>query len=315
MIWILIACISSVFNSLYALSLKEGLKFSEPTSFTTYFLGLATVFIFIFSLITKKKIIFSWYGILVGITTALGFILYNTSISKATNPGLSVGIFRSQAMLTFIMAYFLFKSQLKINHILGIILIIIGAFIITLFMKKEKESDSTSKSQKKEYSKYAWVFYALIAAFFASFKDIFVKYSLQNPGLNMTAFLLYQFFFAFLTAVVYMLIKNKSIKLQSNKNIEGLELHGKINKYHLISNNKLKYLFVLLLSILMIIWFYFLGKATSIAPNPGIAKGIDTLGVFFTLFFSKYLFKGSAINKKQWIGSVILVIGVVLVSI
>jgi uncharacterized membrane protein len=49
--------------------------------------------------------------------------------------------------------------------------------------------------------------------------------------------------------------------------------------------------------------------------NPGKVKAVDSLGISLTLFISKLLFKGSDINRKQWLGSIILIIGILIISL
>ena len=103
---------------------------------------------------------------------------------------------------------------------------------------------------------------------------------------------------ACIISFIYQFIKTKNLKLESKQ---------KNKKYN-------KYFYVLVISLIFIVASFFANISTNIAPIPGLAKAIDSLGIILTLIISKYLFKNSKISKKQWLGIFILIIGEIIVS-
>jgi drug/metabolite transporter (DMT)-like permease len=322
-LWLILSFTSSLFNTTYTLSSKGALEYIEPTSFTAYILLFSLIITIIITLFSKSKFIFSFYSLLVGITAGITFLFFNKSIEKSANPGLVMAVYRSQAMLTFILSIFIFKLKFHKRNFFGVSLVIIGVFIISS-IKKER---FITKKKRKSHN---WVFYAILGGIFATLNDIFLKKAFQNKNLKMPVFLLHQMFFGSIILFIYLFVKNKSIKLESNQELGKNKIikhnensskqdsgGNKIKKYMEDKTNKniKKYVHVLIVSIIFLSYVGTLNKATYLAPNPGMAKAIDILGILITLFVSKYIFKGSAINKKQWFGSIILVIGIGLISI
>ena len=91
-------------------------------------------------------------------------------------------IFRTQAILTYGLSVFIFKIPISVINIFGIIMVIIGAFIISDFkINKNKKIIKTNKNKE-------WVVYAIIGAIFMSLKDIFTKISLTEKKMNIYQF-------------------------------------------------------------------------------------------------------------------------------
>ena len=123
----------------YSLSIKKGYEYTDHLQLTSYFLLSSAVMALMYILLNKKNIIISRWLILNGIFLGLALIFLNNSISEAKNPGLSMSIYRTQAILTYIISIFLFHSSASIIKICGIVIVIIGAFIISNFEQKEKK--------------------------------------------------------------------------------------------------------------------------------------------------------------------------------
>ena len=122
----------------YSLSVKKGDEYADHLQLTSYFLLISAIITLIYLIINKKNIFLSKWAISNGIFWGLALIFLNNSISQAKNPGLSMSIFRTQAVLTYIASIFLFHSSVSKMKIAGIITVIIGAFIITSFNEKKK---------------------------------------------------------------------------------------------------------------------------------------------------------------------------------
>ena len=137
---------------------------------------------------------------------AIALLGLNKSIKEATNPGLSMAVFRSQAILTYLLSIFIFASPFSSWKLIGIILVICGVFIVT---SKEHSGVPSSPIPTNQ-----WLIYALIAAVSVSFKDIFTKLSL-NRDQNVTVFLFYTLLISFIISVAYQYITSRNLKLRS----------------------------------------------------------------------------------------------------
>ena len=222
---------------------------------------------------------------------------------ESSNPGLAMGIFRTQSVLTYICAIFLFHSSINIQRIIGMGLVIIGGFITSYNDKNKKKNKGDSF--KDIIDKYKWELFAIIGAFFMTFKDIFTKFSLSYKSqiVNVPSFLFLSLLSGTIICFIYKVITEKSILLKPSK--RNIEKKIKDNQY----------LYIVLMAFVFAFYCGTVAISTELAPNPGIPKAIDILGVVFTLILSKYLFKNSEINKKQWLGIIILIIGVCTVVV
>ena len=209
-----------------------------------------------------------------------------------------MSIFRTQAVLTYIASIFLFHSSVSKIKIIGIITVIFGAFIITSFNeKKENANFETNKINKKNNKE--WILYAFAAGIFMTLKDITTKISLSKQKIDLAVYVFVSLAAASVTSFIYQFIKTKNIKLESKQK----------NKKHE------KYMYVSIIAFIFILYAITVGLSTSLAPNPGMPKAIDSAGIILTLILSKFLFKNSKIDKKQWLGVVILIIGVIAISL
>ena len=289
---------NAVCSTGYSLSVKKGDEYIDHLQLTSYFLLVSAIINLIYFIIKKKNIFLSKWAISNGIFGGLSLIFLNNSISKAKNPGLSMSIFRTQAVLTYIASIFLFHSSISKMKIAGIITVIIGAFIITSFNEKEK-IENFNKNKEKTHNNKEWLLYAFAAGIFMTFKDITTKISLSKQKIDLSVYVFISLASASITSFIYQFIKTKNIKLESKQ---------KNKKYE-------KYIYVLIIAFINIVYAITIGLSTSQAPNPGIPKAIDSAGIILTLILSKFLFKNSEINKKQWLGVIILIIGVIAISL
>jgi uncharacterized membrane protein len=169
-----------MFNFLFIIR-KKGDQYTDNLQLTSYFLLISSILCLIYILIKKiklpKNIMLNG-----GTFWGLSLILLNKSIAESKNPGLSMGIFRTQAILTYGLSVFIFKIPISVINIFGIIMVIIGAFIISDFkINKNKKIIKTNKNKE-------WVVYAIIGAIFMSLKDIFTKISLTEKKMNIYQF-------------------------------------------------------------------------------------------------------------------------------
>ena len=306
--WILYSLGNAVGSTSFSLTSKKGEEYISPESFTSYYFLISTILLFLYISLKKDKLEISKSPLIAGIFLGLSNIFLNKSIFESANPGLAMGIFRTQSVLTYICAIFLFHSSVNLRRIIGMVLVIIGAFVSSGNKNnKNNKNKETNKSNslKSKIDDYKWEFFAIIGAILMTFKDIFTKISLSKTSnvMNVPSFMFLSLLSGCVVCFIYKIIVEKSILIKSSKS----------NTTNKIKDNQ--YLYVILMGFIFLMYATTVAISTKLAPNPGIPKAIDLFGIVFTLIFSKYLFKNSEISKKQWVGIILLIVGVSTVII
>ena len=207
--WLAYSFGNAICSTGYSLSVKKGDEYTNHLQLTSYFLLISAIITFIFVILKTKKIIVSKWLILNGFFLGFALIFLNKSISEAKNPGLSMGIFRTQAVLTYIMSIFLFHSSVSKIKFFGIITVIIGAFIIANY--EPNENNTKERKNKK------WILYGIIGAVFISLQDIATKITISREKIDMSIYVFVSLASASFVSFVYQLIKTKNIRLESKQ--------------------------------------------------------------------------------------------------
>jgi len=298
--WILASFGNAIFSTLFSLSTKYTELRIDTNAYTSYLLLITTFFAVTFNIFKHNSFIPNHFSILAGLAQGITMIFLNESLDIVNNPGLSMGIFRSQAMITAIASYFLFKSNFNKFTLFGIILIITGVFLTANLHIHHTKNNTIESFDIK--NKYKWALYAGIAGLAISCKDIFTKYALSYTDMPLSTFLMSQLGFGSLLAFIYQYYKYKNLGIILKKNTE----------YENDFKEK-SYIYLVIASFIFIGYCALCAYATKIAPNPGYPKAIDSFGIIFTVFLSKYLFKNSEISREQWAGVFSIVIGVFII--
>ena len=135
--WFLLSIMGMFFTSSAIVSLKFVSMAGVRTEFmmASYFI-IISVILFAALKIRKIKIISDRRLITLAIASgALGavsnFLLFE-SIRISPNPGYSMALFNTEAIIIAVVSIFLFKSELSKKSIFGILLVVIGASILVI---------------------------------------------------------------------------------------------------------------------------------------------------------------------------------------
>ncbi len=138
--WLLYAFLSSIFAAGVAIVGKIGLKNIDSTLATTIRSIIMAVFLIILSLISDKFNGFSinslsnndWlFIILAGILGALSWLFYFFALKDGPVNGV-VAIDRLSIVFVFIFSLLFLKEHFTIKGLIGVILMVIGAILISI---------------------------------------------------------------------------------------------------------------------------------------------------------------------------------------
>lgn len=282
--WFILASASALFTSCATLAEKkilfkiEALSFSFYLSIVGLFLSIPFFFGITVSSITVETLIILYIKSILGTLVFLFVMLTlkNFEISKALpllviTPG-----------LTAIFAYLFLGDSLTAKETLGIILLMVGTYILEISGKK-KILDSFLQIFKNR--NYIYIFSA-IAMFTASAN--LDRLLLTDYKLEPVSFMaLQQMFYAFNFALLFLLTRKKD----EIKSMPGKEI--------------LKWIF--LISLLIIGYRYTLIEATKLAPV-ALVLSVRRISVFFSALIGGKLFKEKELVKRA-VATIIMVAG------
>lgn len=289
--WILFACLSSVFAGLTAILGKLGVKDTDSDIATAIrttvvlFLSLAVTFITgeIFSVteISTKSLIFL---IISGFATGASWICYFKALSLGEVNKVTA-VDKSSVILTVLFALVVFPTERTNWWIKLICLAFIGAG--TYLMADFKKPEQTDEAEKSA----TWLLFALLSAVFAAATSILAKIGIENVPSNLAT--------TIRTVVVLFMAW-------------GIVLGSK--KAPLVKTVPKKDLLFLLLSGVAtagswLCYYYALqsGQVSVVVP-------IDKLSVLLTVAFSVLILKEN-LKPKAWIGLALLVGGTVCMAV
>lgn len=284
--WITFAILSAVFAGLTSILAKCGIAKTDSDIAT----ALRTIVVLIFTClmvfisktfytiteISYKSLLFL---ILSGIATGASWLCYFKALSIG-DVNKVVVIDKLSIILTVLLAIVFFnETNNLIFKIISITFISIGIFIM---IEKKKTNNHIEKS---------WFFYAILSAVFASLTSILAKIGIASVDSNVGTAI--RTFVVLIMAWFIVLIK------------------GKIS--HLKHIDKKELLFICMSGIATgISWLcYYYAIQNGIVS---VVVSIDKMSLAITIIFSYFVFK-EKINKKNFIGLVLIMSGIILMSI
>lgn len=280
MSWLALSYASAAISSVWNISVKEGTMKEDSDIYALQY-SIVTFLIFLILFLWKAKTYFSVniFTIIAGIFQGVAIIYLTKSLDESANPGLVMSVFRTQAILTTILAVFLLNANLSFDKIIAMIFVIGGVYLAT---SKNKKSNNTSNN---------WIVAALVAAVSMSIKDICLKKTLlkNTDVINII-------FYSFLTQIIILYFYTSVVK---KKKIEFKKTTWKTS---VLSGSSFA-AYIMLLTL-----------ASKLAPNVGYVKAIDTMGVLLTIIASRYMFD-APVSKENMIGVLIIIASVGYISI
>ena len=136
--WLGYAVLGTLSLSAMFLTIKKLGTIEVKTSIIlVYLFTVASILFIVYNLINKNNFIITENKtfallILVGIFSFLGNLFLTKSMLLAKNPGYTNAISSANVVLVTTFAYFLFKSEITITKLIGIIITLTGVIIVAL---------------------------------------------------------------------------------------------------------------------------------------------------------------------------------------
>ena len=289
--WMLFAVGSAFFAGLTSILAKCGIRNTDSNVAT----ALRTIVVLIFSwamvfIVGSQNTIWDLslrtlvFLCLSGIATGASWLCYFRAlqigdINKVTP------IDKSSVVLTMLLAFILLGEEISILKFVSMILI--GGGTLLMIQKKE----GVSKEQSKEKGSYAWLFFAIGSAVFASLTAILGKIGIENEESNLGTAIRTGVVLVMAWIVVFVSKKQKTIKEIDFKSWIFLILSG-----FATGGSWLCYYRALQM-----------GPASVVVP-------IDKLSILVTVAFSYVVFH-EKLSRKAAIGLAMIVGGTLLLVI
>ena len=285
--WILFAFGSALFAGITAILAKIGIRNVDSNLAT----AIRSIIILIFSWI-MVFVVGSFNGlenieaktlmflILSGLATGGSWLCYFKALQLG-DVNKVTPIDKSSTVLTMILAFIILGESFTFIKVIGMIGIGIGTYM--MITKKEDEEKIVENNK--------WLFFAILSAIFASLTSILGKIGISNIESNLGTAIRTIVVLIMAWVVVFVTKKQGEIK-----NID-----------------KKSWLFICLSGITTgLSWLCYYkalqdGEASIVVP-------IDKLSILVTVAFS-YIFLKEKLNKKSFIGLIILVIGTLILLI
>lgn len=288
--WILFAFGSALFAGITAILAKIGIKRTDSNVAT----ALRTIVVLIFSWLlvfidgsyktigdlTLTNLLFL---ILSGLCTGASWLCYFKALQLGdVNKVTSVD--KSSTILTMILAFIFLGEKITAFMLIGMVCIAIGT--VLMLQKRELSDEEKEKQEENEQKhRYAWFFFALGSAFFASLTAILGKVGIQGVNSNLgTA----------IRTIVVLVMAWMIVGLQK-KTEQVKEIDAK------------SWIFIILSGVSTgLSWLCYYralqdGYASVVVP-------IDKLSIVFTVAFSR-IFLNEKLSKKAAVGLGLIVAG------
>jgi len=314
-LWLLYATGAAIFAALTTILAKIGIKNVDSHLATAIRTMVVLVFawLMVFIVGSQGGIWYiqgrTWvFLVLSGFATGGSWLCFFRALQLG-NVNKVVPIDKSSTILTMVLAFIFLREPMGWVMFVGMLLIGIGTWLM-LELKKdttlpkntpnaiedstpkvievspEKEADSTIAKVRKGGK--GWLFYALLAAIFASLVAIFGKFGVQDMDANLWTAIRTMIVVPLSWLMVFMARSQKKVKSVDTKSWIFLILSGVATGAS---------------------WLFFyhalqLGNASHVVP-------IDKLSIVLTMGFAR-LFLGERFSKQSLVGLTLLTIGTLL---
>ena len=302
-----------LWNTIFSLVSKYTLVEIDAKSYTAVVLlitsGLSLIYNFFTGIKTKVNI----WSIVAGCSFGLATLFFEEAVHIATNPGIVNGLYRSQAALTAIASVFILGSHLSYTSMIGILITIMGAFIMGLHKRKHvkegyepgivegpyPESKKQNKDSNQEHQRKKWLPLVLIAGLLATVKDISGVYSVKGGKMKPSSFVFSQCFFGAIMVLIYQYFTSGEL----------------IPKLHPDGNWKDAIIGMTSAGLDNFLWCGVLIYLMSNSSNPAYPKAVTMLGIPLTALIAPFLFNVKFPDSTQWGAIAAVVAGIGLIAL
>ena len=282
--WIVLAFLSALFAGVTSILSKigvENINSNLATAIRTFVVLIMAWIIVIFtgSLEGIGDISYKTFFFLIisGIATGASWLCYFRAIQLGNVSKVSV-IDKTSTIMAILLAFIILKESISFNGIIGIIVIGVGTYMMTV-TKKETIENTSGKS---------WIIYAFASAIFAALTGILGKIGIENIDSNLGTAIRTLVVLIISIGIVVFRKNYKEIKSIGKKSWVFLTLSG-------IATGASWLCYYRALQI---------GSASVVVP-------IDKLSIVVTVVFSSFVLK-EKVSIKAWIGLVLIVVGTFL---
>ena len=284
--------------------MKAGLEKVRATSFTAWYSAGAAVILALVIALGGGKLGLNLWGGVAGLFAGIASVGLAKSFATSPNPGFSMGVFRMQAVVTALASYLIFKAPLDRIKVIGMLVACGGVALLARSTKhtesfqagggREDESKKRGKKHADKHSGLHWLWLAAGAGVMMSVKDLATKHALTTGGGALAPTLLSCSLGQVLVTVLAAYYLEGSLALEPLKGGPGSPAY----KWYVAAAAGA---FALYQGTVI--------AASKAAPNVGIVKAIDSLGLVLTTVGSHFLY-GSSLGERS-LGSV----GVILMGV
>jgi len=283
-LWLLYATGAAVFAALTTILAKIGIKNVDSHLATAIRTMVVVVFawLMVFVVGSQGGIRYidgiTWvFLVLSGLATGGSWLCFFRALQLG-NVNKVVPIDKSSTILTMILAFIILSEPLGWLTIVGMVLMGIGTWLMLELKKDESETPG----------KRSWLFYAVLAAVFASLVAIFGRIGVAYMDANLWTAIRTMVVLPLSWLMVFMVGSQKTIRSVDNKSWVFLVLSGVATG---------------------VSWLFFyhalkMGNASHVVP-------IDKLSIVLTMAFAR-LFLGERFSRRSIIGLVLLTAGTLL---
>jgi transporter family protein len=294
-LWFVYAVGAAVFAALTTILAKIGLKNVNSNVAT----AVRTIVVFIFALLMVfivgshneivKVNVRTWvFLILSGVATGGSWLCYFRALQLG-DVNRVVPVDKSSTILTMILAFIFLSEPMSLITVFGMVLMCIGTYMMIDLKKSNSENSDENKNKFKFIG--GWLFFALLAAVFASLTAVLGKIGITGIESNLGT--------AIRTMAVIPMSWIMVFITKSQRNIFKIDRKSWI--FLILSGAATGASWLLFYRALQ------LGNASHVAP-------IDKLSVLFTMVFAG-LFLGEKFSKRSLAGLVLLTAGTLLLVI
>ena len=284
-LWFLYAVGAAVFAALTTILAKIGIKNVDSHLATAIRTVVVLVFawLMVFFVGSQGGIGYiqgrTWlFLVLSGLATGGSWLCFFRALQLG-NVNKVVPIDKSSTILTMILAFIFLREYIDLITIIGMVLMGIGTWL----MLELKKADNSEEKPKR-----SWLFFALLAAVFASLVAIFGRIGVADMDANLWTAIRTMVVVPMSLLMVFMVGSHKQIKNVDRKSWVFLVLSGVATGAS---------------------WLFFyhalqIGNASHVVP-------IDKLSIVLTMGFAR-LFLGERFSKRSIIGLGLLIVGTLL---
>lgn len=283
-LWLLYAAGAAIFAALTTILAKIGLKNVDSHLATAVRTIVVAIFAWVIVLMVGSQGEIGEIGgrtwvflVLSGLATGASWLCFFRAL-KLGEVNKVVPIDKSSTILTMILAFIILSEPVGLLTVFGMILMGIGTWLM-LEIKRGGEEKSPRRG---------WLFYAVLAAVFASLTAIFAKIGIVDMEANLWT--------AIRTMVVLPLAWLMVFKTGGQRQIKAVD--GKSWVFLVFSGLATGVSWLLFYHALQI------GRASHVVP-------IDKLSIVLTMIFAR-LFLGERFSKQSLLGLVLLTLGTLL---